>query len=504
MHSRWRWRRRAKPATSCATTSTGRAGRAATATRPRPTSRPSTRSAPAAGRLPRLGLPGRGDRPRRRRRRERPSGSWTPTTAPATTWTAGAAARCRSACSREGRPVARRRLRIRLSRRPGRPLRLGRGRGPAHAATAARVSPALPRGLGPLDVVLVSSKGDRDPETNLRCTLPRATAPVTEHRAPPGPGGGGGGGGRHLALRARRLGLRGGPRAAARGRGAARGPGRAARSPTRRTARASARAPSAARAAVADAPGPRGLGLPGRLGRRERRARAPAAGRGQSPMRALLARAQGCLLGQIAGDSLGSLVEFQSAARGRDASTPRVRGCSPTAGTWDTLAGQATDDSEMALALARSILERGRFDARGRCRGLRGLAGAASPSTSATRVRAALQRSALGREPGQRLADAREPARGPRSQASVEEAVALARADSALTHPHPVCGDAVGRLRRGGSATRCARARGAQAAYEAARAWARGGTPSRAVRAALRAAAERRRRSATAAPRASC
>jgi ADP-ribosylglycohydrolase len=31
-------------------------------------------------------------------------------------------------------------------------------------------------------------------------------------------------------------------------------------------------------------------------------------------------------------------------------------------GTWDTVAGQPTDDSEMALALARSLAERGRYN----------------------------------------------------------------------------------------------------------------------------------------------
>ena len=34
------------------------------------------------------------------------------------------------------------------------------------------VTPSLPDTLGPLDVVLVSSGGDRDPETNLRCAVP--------------------------------------------------------------------------------------------------------------------------------------------------------------------------------------------------------------------------------------------------------------------------------------------------------------------------------------------
>lgn len=76
----------------------------------------------------------------------------------------------------------------------------------------------------------------------------------------------------------------------------------------------------------------------------------------------LLARAQGCLLGQLAGDSLGSLVEFLSPAR---IAAEHPAGLSELAdgGTWQTLAGQPTDDSELALALARSIVREGRYDA---------------------------------------------------------------------------------------------------------------------------------------------
>jgi ADP-ribosylglycohydrolase len=73
----------------------------------------------------------------------------------------------------------------------------------------------------------------------------------------------------------------------------------------------------------------------------------------------LIERAQGCLLGQLAGDSLGSLVEFES-----EASIRRLypQGISELAdgGTFNTLAGQPTDDSEMALMLARSIVRAGR------------------------------------------------------------------------------------------------------------------------------------------------
>jgi ADP-ribosylglycohydrolase len=74
----------------------------------------------------------------------------------------------------------------------------------------------------------------------------------------------------------------------------------------------------------------------------------------------IAARARGCLLGQLAGDSLGSLVEFQTAeqiaARYPDGVRELAEG-----GTWGTLAGQPTDDSELALALARALVARGEF-----------------------------------------------------------------------------------------------------------------------------------------------
>ena len=69
-------------------------------------------------------------------------------------------------------------------------------------------------------------------------------------------------------------------------------------------------------------------------------------------------RAQGCLLGQIAGDSLGSLVEFKDASTIRKLHPHGVRELAD-GGVWDTLAGQPTDDSEMALALARSLVRNG-------------------------------------------------------------------------------------------------------------------------------------------------
>jgi len=63
-------------------------------------------------------------------------------------------------------------------------------------------------------------------------------------------------------------------------------------------------------------------------------------------------QAQGCLLCQLAGDALGSLVEFQSPDEIRRGYPDGVRELAD-GGTWNTIAGQPTDDSEMALILAR-------------------------------------------------------------------------------------------------------------------------------------------------------
>ena len=74
----------------------------------------------------------------------------------------------------------------------------------------------------------------------------------------------------------------------------------------------------------------------------------------------VVSRAQGCLLGQIAGDSLGSLVEFEDAGTIRALYPDGVREL-VDGGVWGTLAGQPTDDSEMALALARSLVRNAGF-----------------------------------------------------------------------------------------------------------------------------------------------
>ncbi len=75
-----------------------------------------------------------------------------------------------------------------------------------------------------------------------------------------------------------------------------------------------------------------------------------------------LDRAQGCLLGQLGGDSLGSLVEFTSPLNIRF-DYPNGPRKLKNGGTWDLLAGQPTDDSEMALMLARTLVRERTYDA---------------------------------------------------------------------------------------------------------------------------------------------
>jgi ADP-ribosylglycohydrolase len=76
----------------------------------------------------------------------------------------------------------------------------------------------------------------------------------------------------------------------------------------------------------------------------------------------LIDRAQGCVLGQLAGDALGSLVEFRTPGEIRRMYPAGVRELAD-GGTWNTMAGQPTDDSELALALARTLVEHGTYDA---------------------------------------------------------------------------------------------------------------------------------------------
>ena len=72
-------------------------------------------------------------------------------------------------------------------------------------------------------------------------------------------------------------------------------------------------------------------------------------------------RAQGCFLGQIIGDLLGSLVEFKTREE-IERLFPSGLENAMNSGQVNFLALQPTDDSEMALALARALIKKGRYD----------------------------------------------------------------------------------------------------------------------------------------------
>ncbi len=172
---------------------------------------------------------------------------------------------------------------------------------------------------------------------------------------------------------------------------------------------------------------------------------------------ARLRRAQGALLGQLCGDALGSLVEFQSEEEIAEDHPDGVREL-VDGGTWNLLAGQPTDDSELALALARSLIRRGRFDATDAA--LAYVAWYRShPFDMGHTTRAALGPASSALDAGKDPAAAARAAARPESKANGSlmrisplgifghrlapaELVALAREDARLTHPHQVCGDA--------------------------------------------------------------
>lgn len=151
----------------------------------------------------------------------------------------------------------------------------------------------------------------------------------------------------------------------------------------------------------------------------------------------VLLRAQGSLLGQLVGDALGSLVEFQSPQEIRRQYPQGVRELSD-GGTWGTIAGQPTDDSEMALILARTLIQQKRYDpeearkaylfwldsAPFDCGGTiaSGLRG--RPDHESQANGAMMRVSPLG-------------IFGTRFQAA--QVSCWAQQDAALTHPHPVC-----------------------------------------------------------------
>jgi ADP-ribosyl-[dinitrogen reductase] hydrolase len=171
---------------------------------------------------------------------------------------------------------------------------------------------------------------------------------------------------------------------------------------------------------------------------------------------ARLRRAQGCLLGQLAGDALGSMVEFKSGAEIARRYPGGLRRIEPSP-VWGTLAGQPTDDSEMALALARSIIPDGYSDeAAARAYAEWRLS---RPFDVGNTVRRATDGMVAAISRGENVSDAARRAANPKSEANgalmrqsplaiwgswLEPEIldGFVRADTTLTHPNQVCQDA--------------------------------------------------------------
>ena len=166
-------------------------------------------------------------------------------------------------------------------------------------------------------------------------------------------------------------------------------------------------------------------------------------------------RAKGCLFGQVIGDNLGALVEFEKeehiAHLYRDGPRDLEDG-----GIWNILAGQATDDSELALALARTLVAKGFHDPE-EVAAAYGEWYASDPFDRGTTTSRALypaSRANSGRkaEAAFSHADNKSQSNGSLMRVSPigvwarQPAIAdrFARTDSRLTHPNTVCVDACG------------------------------------------------------------
>ncbi|CEG54679.1 DraG protein [Stutzerimonas xanthomarina] len=164
----------------------------------------------------------------------------------------------------------------------------------------------------------------------------------------------------------------------------------------------------------------------------------------------LMRRAHACLAGLLIGDNLGAQVEFMDAREIAERCVQRPIQIED-GGVWGILAGQSTDDGELALALARSLVQTGRYDAE--------LAATAYVQWLKSEPFDVGQttRQALGPTRDQDLSVAeacrlhaslcsqangalmRVAPIGIAAHGQPELAAAWARQDAQLTHPHPVC-----------------------------------------------------------------
>jgi ADP-ribosylglycohydrolase/fructose-1,6-bisphosphatase/inositol monophosphatase family enzyme len=164
-----------------------------------------------------------------------------------------------------------------------------------------------------------------------------------------------------------------------------------------------------------------------------------------------LDRAAGCLLGLAIGDALGAQVETLTAAAIAATHPDGVRHLDDSA-IWRTLAGQPTDDTELALALARSLIGRATYDAETAAAAYG--AWFATDPFHAEPTTARAFAAAASTDAGLKAAAAARAAADPDSRSNgalmrvapigiwagdPTRAAKAAREDCALSHPHPTC-----------------------------------------------------------------
>ncbi len=175
----------------------------------------------------------------------------------------------------------------------------------------------------------------------------------------------------------------------------------------------------------------------------------------RAPESTALDRAVGCLLGLVIGDSLGGQVEGQSSAEIVRTHPDGVRHLYDGP-VWRTLAGQPTDDSELAMALARALLGQSDYHpdtvARAYADWYRSAPFACGPTSA--RAFAAADDAAQPASSAEAAADRASRSNGSLMRVapislwarSVPVAAETAMRDSRLSHPHPVCQAACGAL----------------------------------------------------------
>ncbi len=162
----------------------------------------------------------------------------------------------------------------------------------------------------------------------------------------------------------------------------------------------------------------------------------------------ILSRAKGCFLGQCAGDALGQQVEFEAAATIRKKYPEGIR-TMKDGGTWNAMAGQITDDTELALLLARSIVAAGGYDIEKVAQAYHYWLHETEPYDVGNTIRKAL--SAPNSSASAMVASANQESQANGSLMRIsplgiygysmkpEELWVLACKESELTHPNPIC-----------------------------------------------------------------